>query len=417
MQHSPRSGLSLTVLAVIIHAGLVQSGAQAADLFENVRSRMVDKEIVDAGVKNERVIAVMRTVPRHEFIPVEQREFAYFDMALPIGEKQTISPPFVVAMMTASIDPQPTDKVLEIGTGSGYQASVLSGLVKDVYTIEIVESLGRRAAETIHRLGYANVHTRIGDGYKGWPEAAPFDKIMVTCSPENIPKPLVEQLAEGGKMVIPLGERYQQTLYLYRKVQGKLVAQALEPTMFVPMTGTAEDLRKVRPDPTKPAIINGGFEQAAPGSDLPVAWYYVRQAHVAADPVKPGNKCMLFANRSGGRNCQCLQAFGIDGREVRELDVSLRIWAKDVRQGPFPNEKMKFLIVFFDDNRAPILQDELGPWTGSFDWTAKQAHLPVPAAARLAVVAIGLLGATGEAAFDDIEVKPIAVNPTALPPK
>jgi protein-L-isoaspartate(D-aspartate) O-methyltransferase len=150
---------------------------------------MVDKEIVAAGVKNERVIKAMRDTPRHEFVPIGNRERAYLDMALPIGSGQTISPPFVVASMTEAIDPQPDDKVLEIGTGSGYQAAILSPLVKDVYTIEIVEQLSTRATRVLKHLGYKNVHTRAGDGYKGWPEVAPFDKIIVTCSPEEVPKP------------------------------------------------------------------------------------------------------------------------------------------------------------------------------------------------------------------------------------
>ena len=138
-------------------------------------------------------------------------------MALPIGEQQTISPPFIVAYMTQEIDPQPTDRVLEIGTGSGYQAAMLSPLVKEVYTIEIVEPLGKRAARTLKRLGYKNVFAKVGDGYLGWPEAAPFDKIIVTCSPEKVPQPLVDQLKDGGLMIVPVGERYQQNLYLFRK--------------------------------------------------------------------------------------------------------------------------------------------------------------------------------------------------------
>ena len=206
---------------------------------------MVDREIVDAGVKNPRVIEAMRSTPRHEFVTINERKNAYLDMALPIGEGQTISPPFIVAYMTEAIDPQPEDKVLEIGTGSGYQAAVLSPLVREVYTIEIVEPLGRKAAKVLERLHYDNVHVKIGDGYQGWPEHAPFDKIIVTCSPENVPPALAEQLKEGGRMVIPMGERYQQTLYLLKKINGKLETEALKPTLFVPMTGKAESQRKV----------------------------------------------------------------------------------------------------------------------------------------------------------------------------
>src|SRR5262249_39247468 len=146
---------------------------------------------------------------------------SYYDMGLPIGNQQAISSPLIVSQMTQALKTQPTDKVLEIGTGSGYQAAVLSPLVKDVYTIEIVEPLGKKAKQTLDRLGkYKNVHTKTGDGYQGWPEFAPFDKIIVTCSPEKVPQPLIDQLADGGMMVIPVGERYTQTLYLFTKKGG-----------------------------------------------------------------------------------------------------------------------------------------------------------------------------------------------------
>jgi protein-L-isoaspartate(D-aspartate) O-methyltransferase len=212
--------------------------AQGKSGFEAARNRMVDEEIAAAGVKNPRVIEAMRATPRHEFVTLNQRKYAYLDMALPIGEGQTISPPFIVAYMTEQLDPLRTDKVLEIGTGSGYQAAVLSPLVREVYTIEIVPQLGNHAAKVLRQLGYDNVHAKVGDGYQGWKEHAPFDKIIVTCSPERVPVPLVTQLKEGGRMIIPVGERYQQTLYLLKKTKGQLVPEALRPTLFVPMTGS-----------------------------------------------------------------------------------------------------------------------------------------------------------------------------------
>src|SRR4029079_15055608 len=221
-----------------------------------------------------------------EFVPVGEREHAYLDMALPIGNSQTISPPFVVASMTEAIDPQPDDKVLEIGTGSGYQAAVLSPLVKDVYTIEIVEQLSTRETRALNHLGYKNVHTRAGDGYKGWPEVAPFDKIIVTCSPEKVPQPLVDQLREGGLMVIPVGERYQQTLYLMRKVDGELKSEALRATLFVPRTGAAEEKRQVKPDPAHPHLVNGGFEeitQDKDGKEEASGWHYQRTLGLKSD--------------------------------------------------------------------------------------------------------------------------------------
>ncbi|MEX2286005.1 MAG: protein-L-isoaspartate(D-aspartate) O-methyltransferase, partial [Planctomycetaceae bacterium] len=209
---------------------------------------MVDRFIAAEGIKNPRILSAMRTVPRHEFVEGRERTRAYDDTALPIGHSQTISPPYIVAYMTESIDPQPTDRVLEIGTGSGYQAAVLSLLAKDVYSIEIVAALGTAASDRLKRLHYDNVTVKVGDGYKGWSEHAPFDKIIVTCSPENIPAPLAEQLKDGGKMIIPLGERYQQVFHLLEKKNGKLVPTRLISTLFVPMTGQSEEERRVKPD-------------------------------------------------------------------------------------------------------------------------------------------------------------------------
>ncbi len=270
--------IALSIIASLLAtAGLAPAAsAQTSQGLVEARLRMVEEDVAGAGVKNPRVLESSRNTPRHEFVPVNQRHLAYLDMALPIGEGQTISPPFVVAYMTEQLDPQPTDKVLEIGTGSGYQAAILSPLVKEVYSIEIVEPLGRRAAQALRRLKYENVFTKIGDGYQGWKEHAPFDKIIVTCSPEKVPQPLVDQLKEGGLMIIPLGERYQQTLYQYKKVDGKLEQEALLPTLFVPMTGAAEDIRDVKPDPANPRIVNGGFEEAAGDPPKPRGWHYQR---------------------------------------------------------------------------------------------------------------------------------------------
>ncbi len=269
--------------------------AQSRTLTDSARNKMVDEEIVAAGVKDPRVIEAMRKTPRHEFVPLGQRKNAYFDMALPIGEGQTISPPFVVAFMTEAIDPQPSDRVLEIGTGSGYQAAVLAKLVREVYTIEIVGPLGRNAAKVLKKLRYDNVHVKVGDGYQGWPEHAPFDKIIVTCSPEKVPPALVEQLREGGRMVIPVGERYQQTLYLLKKTNGKLVAEALQPTLFVPMTGKAEASRQVRPDPARPTIENGGFERVAGDPPAPSGWHYQRQLKIVTERDAPRGSVMSLS--------------------------------------------------------------------------------------------------------------------------
>ena len=209
------------------------------DEFALLRRRMVLEQLSAPGrdIKKPRVLEAIAAVPRHEFVPANVQKFAYSDEPLPIGYGQTISQPFIVAFMTEQLDPKPTDRILEIGTGSGYQAAILSCLVAEVYTIEIIEPLARRAEANLKRLGYNNVKVLAGDGYKGWPEYAPFDGIIVTCAPDQIPKPLVGQLKEGGRMIIPVGPPENQQLYLLRKHGSKLEEQAVLPVRFVPMTG------------------------------------------------------------------------------------------------------------------------------------------------------------------------------------
>jgi protein-L-isoaspartate(D-aspartate) O-methyltransferase len=219
----------------------VEGQEAKSDHHAQARREMVANQIRARGVGDPKVLAAMGSVPRHEFVPTVMHSLAYADRPLPIGHGQTISQPFIVAFMTEALKPTPADKVLEIGTGSGYQAAVLAEIVAQVYTIEIVKPLGERAREDLARLGYANVHVRVGDGYEGWPENAPFDAIIVTCSPEQVPQPLVDQLREGGRMVIPVGTQAGgQDLYLLEKRGGKVVKQAILPVRFVPMTGKAQ---------------------------------------------------------------------------------------------------------------------------------------------------------------------------------
>src|SRR5262245_20926390 len=168
--------------------------AQTKDPTAGARNRMVQRHLLENGIKNQRVLAAFRTVPRHRFLPPNTHRQAYDDESIPIGEGQTITPPYDVAFMTEVLDPKPSDRVYEVGTGSGYQSAILSQLVKEVYSVEIHAPLGKRAAQVHKELGYTNIHTRVGDGYEGWPDAAPFDSIIVTCAPEKVPEPLVEQL-------------------------------------------------------------------------------------------------------------------------------------------------------------------------------------------------------------------------------
>jgi len=204
------------------------------------RQRMVKEQLMPRGIHEERVLAAMARVPREEFVPENLRASSYADHPLPIGYDQTISQPFIVAFMTEHLQPRPTDRVLEIGTGSGYQAAVLAELVAEVYSIEIIEPLARTAEAALRKLGYKNVQVKVGDGYKGWPEHAPFDAIIVTCAPEHVPQPLVDQLREGGRMIIPVGGAGAQDLYVLEKEKGELRRRAISPVRFVPMTGEAQ---------------------------------------------------------------------------------------------------------------------------------------------------------------------------------
>lgn len=206
------------------------------------RERMVRQQLTsgDRNIRSQRVLDAMGKVPRHQFVPASQQTFAYDDRPLPIGHGQTISQPYVVAFMTEALDPQPGDRVLEIGTGSGYQAAILAELVKEVWTIEIVEPLGKTAEAALKAEGYDNVHVRIGDGYAGLPDEAPFDSIIVTCAPDHVPPALIGQLKDGGRMMIPVGpEGGVQELVLLRKRGDEIERESVLPVRFVPMTGKA----------------------------------------------------------------------------------------------------------------------------------------------------------------------------------
>lgn len=200
------------------------------------RDRMVDDHIIPRGVKDRAVLAAMRRVPRHRFVPLSYSASAYDDAPLPIGHGQTISQPSLVAFMTEALSLQGAKKVLEVGTGSGYQAAVLAEIVPHVFTIEIVEALAIQAAQTLTELGYRNIHTRVGDGYHGWPEEAPFDAIVVTAAPDHVPQPLLDQLAVGGRLIVPVGKAFQeQELTLYRRTKDGYERTRLTLVIFVPL--------------------------------------------------------------------------------------------------------------------------------------------------------------------------------------
>jgi protein-L-isoaspartate(D-aspartate) O-methyltransferase len=232
--------ISQWLLVVVLAAtGCHQKNISTSE-FAAERQKMVEEQLKPRGIHDERVLAAMAKVPREAFIPENLRNKSYWDNALLIGHDQTISQPFIVAFMTEQLRPQPTDRVLEIGTGTGYQTAILAELVKEVYTIEIIEPLAKDASARLARLGYNNAHVKIGDGYQGWPEVAPFDAIIVTCAPDKVPEPLAQQLKEGGRMIIPVGSgMMDQQLYLLEKKDGELAQRAILPVRFVPMAGEA----------------------------------------------------------------------------------------------------------------------------------------------------------------------------------
>lgn len=211
--------------------------------FKAMRERMVETQIKARGVKDPRVLSAMLKVERHLFVSKDLQDSAYADHPLPIGEGQTISQPYIVALMTELLGLKGDEKVLEVGTGSGYQAAILAELAKEVYTIEIIETLASSAKRILLEMGYKNIMVKAGDGYLGWPEAAPFDAIIVTCAPDHIPKPLLDQLKEGGRMVLPVGE-YTQELKKITKKAGKIETTNVIPVVFVPMTGEGVKQKK-----------------------------------------------------------------------------------------------------------------------------------------------------------------------------
>lgn len=425
-------GLLLFSAIVSIEAKEEKTSDSERKVVPEAQKMVVDLLVPSKQLKSVEVLKSVMKIPRAQFVSKDLRPFAYQDITLPIGESQTISPPFIVAYMTEQLDPKPTDKVLEIGTGSGYQAAVLSLLVKDVYTIEIVRSLGVRAEALLKRLKFENVHCKVGDGYLGWPDAAPFDKIIVTCSPENIPQALVDQLKEGGKILIPLGNRYQQHFYLMTKKGGKMEKQTLIPAFFVPMTGEAESKRVVKPDPRNPKLVGGDFEEINEESNTPAGWYYTRNAGTSAEPDAPSGSSVLLCSNEKIRQTQiqkeklghgvgvtmsptqknqelmshALQAFALDGNYVKKLKFSCYVRGKGLKT--FDNSKLipVVKISFFDKERA-FIGDKilLAVPTQDFDWKQiDRGDILVPRRTREAAIQIGILNGIGELAFDKVEL-------------
>ncbi|MFN6398294.1 MAG: protein-L-isoaspartate(D-aspartate) O-methyltransferase [Planctomycetota bacterium] len=402
-----RFAASFGLLCWTICSIAIAQQSDSKDPYALERERLIRNVLIPGGIKDPRVLDSVAKTLRHEFVPPQYVRQAYLDIAIPIGESQTISSPFIVSLMTEALQPKATDKVLEIGTGSGYQAAILSPLVQDVYTIEIVEDLGQRTTELLANLGYKNVHCRIGDGFKGWPEAAPFDKIIVTCSPADVPKPLVEQLKEGGMMVIPVGERYQQMLYLMRKKGDKLEKEALTPTLFVPMTGDAEKNRTVQPDPKHPALANTGFEEPLIRDFHIPGWYYQFGCKQIPDDQAPEGKHVVeFQSSDPQLPNMLLQGMPIDGRAVKKIKLGTWLKLENVKVGRDKEKSPSIAIQWFDSNRNRIGYNYVGGFKGTRNWKLEERTFNVPLEAREAIVSIGMFGAEGTAWFDGIVLEP-----------
>ena len=393
----------VAVLAALL--ALAPNPQSGDDRRAEERAAMVEEVVVTEGITDERVIAALRTVPREAFVRPVDRRRAYVDAALPIGRGQTISPPFIVAYMTETLAVEPGMKVLEIGTGSGYQAAVLGEVGAEVYSIEIVKSLGEKAGRLLDRLGYDDVTTKVGDGYLGWPEHAPFDRIIVTCSPESVPRPLIDQLAEGGKLLVPLGERFQQTFHLFTKRDGELTAEELVPTFFVPMTGRSEDRREVQPDGLRPRVANASFEEDDDGDGRADGWHYQRQTLLMPDAHDPdaygaeppgeapaGERFLRIAARDPDRLAQLLQGLPIDGRRVGRIGLAMRVRGKNLTPPGDGRPTAGAAVHFYDAKRRELPGMVIGPWSGSFDWDERGRRIPVPAAATEMIVRVFVLG-------------------------
>ena len=249
-----------------------------------------------------------------------------------------------------------------------------------------------------------NVHCLDGDGFKGWPEHAPFDKIIVTCSPENIPLPLIDQLKDGGRMIIPVGERYQQSFHLLVKENGKLKDERLASTLFVPMTGESEVLRRVQPDPDRPQIVNGSFDLDENEDEKPDGWHYQRQTTMCDDAPMDGKYCLRFENKDSALISQALQGSAINGRTVGTLRLNYWVRCNGIVPGSEITQQAAVVVHFYDNFRREVGTTVLGKWRGSFGWQNARSTVIVPSNAKELIIRIGLNGAQGQLDLDDLQM-------------
>ena len=391
--------LILAVFAVAALCRQVGHAAQSLRDWRRLANKMVDEEVVAAGVTNERVLRAMRDTPRHEFVPPNQRRLAYYDMALPIGDEQTISPPFVVAYMTEEIDPQPTDRVLEIGTGSGYQAAVLSPLVKDVYTIEIVEPLGKRAARDAQA---ARLQERPRQSRRRLPRLARSRAVR-----QDHRHLLAGKSAAAARRSTPRRRPDDRSRRRALSAEPVSLPQARRRTRIRSAQGDAlraHDRRgrsaarsearsaPIRKSPT--AASKKRSKSTTQKNPEPSGWHYQRQLTLEDDAATApdGRHFVTFKNKEPGLAAHALQGFAIDGRKISKLKLDFSVRGQNIRPGSKPNEWPMIVFTFYDDRRAVIDEARVGPFDGTFDWRSRSDTISVPLKARECIFRIGLLG-------------------------
>ena len=373
--------------------------AQSVTAFEAARNQMVDEEIVAAGVKNPRVIEAMRDTPRHEFVPLDQRKNAYYDMALPIGEGQTISPPFVVAYMTEELDPQPDRQ----GAGNRHRQRLSGGRAGRAGARGLHHrdrrAVGPQGGEDAETAALRQRARQGGRRLQGLAGARPLRQdhrhLLAGKGAAGLGR---SNCKEGGRMVVPVGERYQQTLYLLKKGDGQngVREAAADAVRAHDRPGRGSGARSSPTRPVRPSTTAASSTSAG-DPPLPAGWHYQRQLKLVAGNEAPrARTTSLFSNATPGRGCQALQGFAVDGRKVPQLELSACVRGKDIRPGQNPPPNAGHGHYLLRRERASIGEAGMGPWRGTFDWQAELKRIDVPSKAREAVMRIGLLGAVGE---------------------
>lgn len=405
------SGLLFSEAAYYYGANPKVRKNEARPLIPEAR-KMVEREILPQHEWEDPIVlsAIMRTA-RDRFVPASYKKTAFRDLAVPLGRSRYQQAPSLLAYMTEELDVRPDEKVLHIGTGSGYYTAVLSLLAKEVYTVELDETLGNRASQTFEKLAYTNIYTKIADGYDGWEEHAPFDRIVFTCSPETVPEPLVKQLREGGVMIVPLGEPFRQVLYRCKKKGEELQKEFLLPYPFELMEGEAQSRRQTKPDPERPELSNGHFERFHENGE-PYGWFSMTNAIVREVPDAPEGRHFLKLEVNSfssdeARFARAEQSFALEGKNVSRLHLEafLRGDRLETLSARNVRASASMILLCYDESDRLLQRYDLAPVSGSFDWKAFQCEISVPKKTKKATLILTLSDRTGTLEFDALSVR------------